>query len=597
MALVDNAWYVNFGNGSSTGYYAVPMWTTITAYAAGALIRQRTTPAVGSERVFVCIVAGTSLVAEPASWTTTRGGKTAETAGPTWQECTGIAALNGDATNTPSWTITATPPGGVKNTAVTLGQVIKRDSGASYQICTTAGTAGNGAEPAFSDTAGTTTADNTATWTSLGVVGGFTGWQAPHARLTGAYTATWGRAGNSFFIASEHAETKSTATNYTSPGTAASPCFVYCVTKTAVPPVSVNLTIGASIATTGASAMQINGCGIYQGISFTCGSGANSPSLNIATSNGDYSVFNNCAMAVGGTTSGTIYTANVAGGTYCVFNNTTASFASTAGGIGAVGRFIWKNTVSAILGAAVPTSLFTQFNTYGADILCEGVDFSTIGSGKTLVISTATGSGCKTILKDCKINAAVTVAGTPTGPGYNTVDLINCDSGATNYRHERYRYGGTQTVETTIVRTGGATNGTTPIAWKLVTTANVDWMMPFEAMQMAIWNDTTGTAKTVTVEGIWGGGAVPNNDDIWIEVEYPGDSLTPQGAFVTSTKADNLAAGSACASSTETWGGSTTKFKLVSASFTPQMKGPCYVRVFAAKVSSTFYIDPKPTVA
>src|SRR6267154_825439 len=113
MALVDNAWYVNFGNGSSTGYYAVALWTTITSYSAGALIRQRTTPAVGSERVFVCIIAGTSLVSEPASWTTTRGGKTAETAGPTWQECTGIAALNGDATNTPTWSITATPPGGV----------------------------------------------------------------------------------------------------------------------------------------------------------------------------------------------------------------------------------------------------------------------------------------------------------------------------------------------------------------------------------------------------------------------------------------------------------------------------------------------------
>ena len=189
MALVDNAWYVNYGDGSTTGYYAITKWATGTAIAAGALRRQNTTPSVGNERVFVCIVAGTTHATTEPTWTVTRGGKTTDNT-VTWQECTGIAALNGDATNTPSWTISATPPGGVKNTAVTLGRVIKRNNGASYQICTTAGTAGNGAEPAFSNTAGTTTADNTVTWTSLGVVGNFTGWQAPHARLANATAVT-----------------------------------------------------------------------------------------------------------------------------------------------------------------------------------------------------------------------------------------------------------------------------------------------------------------------------------------------------------------------------------------------------------------------
>ena len=52
-------------------------------------------------------------------------------------------------------------------------------------------------EPSFSDTAGTTTADNTVTWTSLGVVGNFTAFGAPHARLNAAFTATWGESGTS----------------------------------------------------------------------------------------------------------------------------------------------------------------------------------------------------------------------------------------------------------------------------------------------------------------------------------------------------------------------------------------------------------------
>ena len=65
---------------------------------------------------------------------------------------------------------------------------------------------------------------------------------------------------------------------------------------------------------------------------------------------------------------------------------------------------------------------------------------------------------------------------------------------------------------------------------------------------------------------------------------------------MTTTKADILAAGTNTAASSETWGGSTTKFKLA-ASVTPQMKGPVTVYVKVAKVSSTFYIDPKITLS
>ena len=146
------------------------------------------------------------------------------------------------------------------------------------------------------------------------------------------------------------------------------------------------------------------------------------------------------------------------------------------------------------------------------------------------------------------------------------------------------------------MRTGGASDGTTPIAWKIVTTANCTYSMPFECPPIAIWNDTTGSAKTATVEGIWGGGAVPNDDDIWLEVEYLGDASSPQGSFVNDGKADLLATAAGQTSSSETWGGSTTKFKLA-CTFTPQMKGWIYARVKCAKASSTFYIDPLVTLS
>jgi hypothetical protein len=38
MALIDTVNYVNYGNGTNTGYYAVGTWTANHAYSAGSWI-------------------------------------------------------------------------------------------------------------------------------------------------------------------------------------------------------------------------------------------------------------------------------------------------------------------------------------------------------------------------------------------------------------------------------------------------------------------------------------------------------------------------------------------------------------------------------
>jgi hypothetical protein len=594
MALVDNAWYVDYGDGSTTGYYAVTKWATGATIAAGALRRQNAAPAVGSERVFVCIVAGTTHASTEPTWVTTRGGKTTDNT-VTWQECTGVAALNGDLTNTPNWTT-------VKNTSVTLGQVIQRNNGASYQICTTAGTAGNGSEPAFSNTAGTTTADNTVTWTSLGVVGNFTGWQAPHARLSAAFTATWGQAGNSFFIASEHAETQSTALTLTSPGTAASPCFAYSVTKTTVPPASANLSAGASITTTGASNLLLQGHLYLYGATLNCTSGNNTAGLGLSGGTASCALYlDNCALVIPGTSTSSVmqWGGSTNNAHLLVLNNTTVKFGSTSQSIRILGGPIyWQDTASAInTGGSIPTSLFGGANNQmGSRLFVTGVDLS----GTTGTLVAASGTPYQVFMTDCKLGAAVTVAATPTDNAGSQVDIVRCDSGATNYRTERYRYEGTQTVETTIVRTGGATDGTTPISWKLVTTANSKWRWPLISQPITIWNDSTSAITTLTIYGTTTGGGVPKDDEIWVEVEYLGASGSPLGSFITSTKADNLAASAATNNSSDgsTWagGGAGNGFKIVVPSFTPGQKGPINITIKAAKASTTYYIDPKPVI-
>ena len=580
MALVDNAWYIN-----SVGYTAVTAWAASTAYVVGNFRRQLTTPTVNNERTFVCIVAGTSLGTEP-TWVLTRGAKTTDNT-VTWMECSGVAAINGDLTNTPSWTITATPPGGVKNTAVSLGQVIKRDNGASYQICTTAGTAGNATEPAFSNTAGVTTTDNTVTWTSLGVVGNFTGWQYPMARWAISVGTGWGaQTGDIFYFASEHAETKSTALTASFAGTLLSPTNHLCVTKTNVPPTSANLTTGASITTTGTSNVTLGSAfgvtSYVYGITINCGTGAGAATLTFGYGGGTW-LMEKCTFNKLGTT-GIVTAIQPVGDITCI--DCGFGFGNTVDSISCSYTFKMYGNNTTFTGS-VPSELFTL---NGGLLNIDSVDLSNIPG----LLNNASIIGSDITFKNCKLHPTATFAASARNVNVN---VINCDSTATNYRHERYLYEGTQTVETTIVRSGGATNGTTPIAWKIVTTANSLILFPFTSLPIIIWNDTIAT-KTITIYGIWDAGAVPTNADIWMEVNYMGSSATPIGSRSSSGVSNIMETGTNLTTDTSTWGGSTTKFKMSVTlnSPSPSMKGPIYVTVKAAKVSSTFYIDPKPVI-
>jgi hypothetical protein len=193
-----------------------------------------------------------------------------------------------------------------------------------------------------------------------------------------------------------------------------------------------------------------------------------------------------------------------------------------------------------------------------------------------------------------------------TPPTYGSViQSVRCDSGATAYKSARYQYEGTETTETSITRVGGASDPTGQAqSRKIVTTANSQWLRPFKAEPYAIWNPTAGANVTVTVCGTINAGALPNNDDIWLEVEYLGSSASPLGTIVTTTKANVLAANAAVASDGSTWNGGGSgagwsPFKLVATLSSPQpgMAGYLHARVRAAKPSSTYYIDPQITLS
>src|SRR6185436_9576783 len=84
-AVGYNAQYVG-----STKWTAVAAWAVTTAYTVGQLVRQNAVPSVGSERVFLCIQAGTSGGSEP-TWNLTMGSITTDST-VVWKEVTGKSA-------------------------------------------------------------------------------------------------------------------------------------------------------------------------------------------------------------------------------------------------------------------------------------------------------------------------------------------------------------------------------------------------------------------------------------------------------------------------------------------------------------------------
>jgi hypothetical protein len=603
VAYSDLAFYCN-----SVGYAAVPAWAATTAIAAGALRRQLAAPAVNNERVFVCIVAGTTGGAEP-TWALTRGATTVDGT-VTWMEVTGVAAVNGDSVNTYTWNAIKALAAGNPS----LGVIIQRNSGTSYQICTTSGTYGTGGEPAFSDTAGVVTPTNgTSVWTSLGPVGNFTGGGAPHARLAAACATNWFAGGNTIYVGDNHAESQTT--NLTISPASANPLVgrIICNNHSGnYPPAAGDITTGAVISTTAAVNITISGGSIYfYGLTFKAAVGVSSSYglIIIQPAAACLNIFDNCSFWLASTAAANIaslQTNSAANFSSVVFNNVTVRFAVTSNYVApGDGLFTWQNTGQVLAsGSAVPTTLlnfgvaasFTQINH-----VLEGLDLSQL-TGNLYGFNTTNHVG-SLLVKDCKLNASMSVI-QPAAPGF-TVQFVRSDSGATGYKSARYAYEGTETTETSITRVGGASDPTGQAqSRKLATTTNSQWLRPFKVEPYAIWNPTTGANVTVTVYGTINAGALPNNDDIWLEVEYLGSALFPLGTIVNTTKANVLTANAAVASDGSTWngGGSGTgwlPFKLVATLAAPQpgMAGVIEARVRAAKPSTTYYLDPQPVLS
>ena len=396
-----------------------------------------------------------------------------------------------------------------------------------------------------------------------------------------------------FFVAHDHVETQASAKTITFPGTEASPNRVYCADRAgSVPPVPADLRNTAQILTTGASSISIGGSlnEVY-GLIIQAGDSTNSATINLGAVSNKSQIFKNCSFRLGGSATTSRITWNSSANANTVIaDNCTVQFSNVSQFMNTAGRAIWKNTLSPILGAILPTTLLS-FSAPGSWLL-EGIDLSALTTGKNLVNGATTTASCTALFKDCKLGAGVAISTAPTAFGGPDITLLRSDSADTNYRFDKRTFGAHTSTQIAIYRNDGATDGVTPISWLFTVNTN-RW--PGEAPPITIWNEVVGTPITVTIEGAKVSGPVADNKDIWIDVYYPGTSGYPIASKATTGVGSVLDTLTNYPASASTWTGAATAYSM-SVTITPTKKGPITIYVRGSTTSQQHNICPKPVI-
>lgn len=419
-------------------------------------------------------------------------------------------------------------------------------------------------------------------------------WALADATLTGS--AAGDSAGDVVYVSDNHSESTASALSFAWAGTATSPTRVLCGDDAAEPPTALATT--AIVAATGANSITFITSAVgyvyYYGLTFRAGSGASSSSGFLS---GGVCVWEGCGIEIV-TTAASQYT-NLASGSSAFGRAVNCAFkfaAATQGLAVSSGGNLSIIDGSIASGGTSPTSFLIGAAANGAKVQVSGFDFS--NADAAINMSDQAGTNITVKFIDCKLPASWSGSLHSGTPAVGAVfEMFNCDSGDTNYRYRRATQCGTMQEETTIIRTGGASDGTTGLSYKMVSNANAEYpMLTLDSPEIVRWNDTTGSSITATIEFVHDSATALKDDEVWMEVRYLGTSGTPLALFVNDCKADVLAAAADQTDSSETWtttGMANPNTRKMSVSFTPNERGFIHAVVKLAKASTTVYFCPR----
>ena len=510
----------------STAYAAVAQWATNTAYLVGAIVRQKATPTVGNERCFRCSTAGTSNATTEPTWVLTKNATTNDTSPLVWTECTGQQLYQ----TTDSWT-------------------------------------------------------------------------APFDRLQTALSTSWIAIGDTVFVGSTHAETQAAAMTITNLASALlANVTVLCVNRpsSAIPPLAADVVSvpTATVTTTGANEITFDVAGYFYGIIFQSASGANTGTFFKADVNGSAAqAFEQCKFSCPATSGAPVIqfgelSSNITSGVSARLKYCTFSFGAVGGYIIVAKPMLWDG--GSLTGTAV-TTLFNAASGTSANwmpVEVRNVDLSLLaGSSFVINLSNPPAGTCGLMFNNCKLNSGLSgfATGAVPQPEAGNVDAINCaSSGSLGEYH--YRWEGALTTDLNNYLTSGASNGTTHYSYKMVSTANANFISPLGPSGIIAWLAATTVTLAMYVANT--SSVILNSQTFGFEVEYISDAGDPLGTIGT-TFGNPLTTGTNWPTTAAPWTGLSSPTKqIVSLTITPAQAGWVRVTPKLAVASTTIWVDP-----
>lgn len=463
-------------------------------------------------------------------------------------------------------------------------------SGRVYE-CTTGG-AGGASEPSWNTTTDGTTNSGSAVFTTRVP----TTWA--NATIEIYRVSNIAAAGDNVFVSHNHAEVSS-APYPTFAGSVTNPTRVICADDTSGEPPTTKAETG-SCGCTGSVNPVLAGAIYAYGVEFRASNTFANGSWRYGPGTGNVSVFEKCKFTMPWTNMQSIQPCGSLAATQVgsIWKNCDVSFAHASQYIGlGSGRLVWQG--GSVISSSAPTVLFAFLagQNQRSDVEVSGVDLSALSSSAVLVSGVGIG---RIVFRDVKLPASWSGTLLSSNLSEMRVEMYNGDSGDTNYRLWVEDYYGSIKSETTLVRTGGASDGTTALSWKMASSAYaLYWTPGLVSPEIMRWQDAVGSAVTVTVEILHDSATALNDDEVWVEVMGLNTSGVPLGSW-TSDRKVMLASAAAQTSSSETWtttGMTNPNKQKLSVTFTPQEKGYIVARVVLAKASKTIYVCPKLAVA
>lgn len=419
-------------------------------------------------------------------------------------------------------------------------------------------------------------------------------WALAKATLAGA--AAIDAAGDTIYVSQDHASITAGAVSLAINSSVSAPSKIICGNDAAEPPTA--LATSATVTTTGNSSISpVNGSGFQyiSGIQFIAGSGASGTASIAAGNSLALSVFESCSFQLA-TTGASSRITHPGIGANGHLKNCTFKFGAAGQSVQLDGGNGHIQGGSLLSGGVSPTSFF--IGTSVNEVLIEDFDFSNGDAAMNLMNYTAAGH---VVIRNCKLPASWSgLLNAGNTSSFGVVEMFNCDGGDTNYRYRKASQFGTIQDEETIVRTGGANDGTTSWSLKLVTTADAEFPLnTIDTPERVRWNDTVGTPITLTVHIVRDSLTNLTDKEIWLEVDYLGTSGVPLGSPIDD-RGGLIASAADQTTSAEVWtttGLTNPNEQQLSVTFTPQEAGYIHYKVRLAKASTTVYVDQKAVIS